>query len=123
MVTDATVQPVLRTSGILAEEIFQEVLRRLVRGLDPEQIYVFGSQTRGDASELSDIDLLVILADSELPRHTRETLAYNLLWGMTTPVDVIVLTRSEFQRGQHVKTSLAHTVRTEGMLLYERSQS
>lgn len=123
MVHDATVQSIPHSSDLLAENTFQEVLRRLVHGLDPEQIYLFGSQARSEAGELSDVDLLVILSDSELPPRTRETLAYDLLWGITMPVDVIVLTRSEFQRGQHVKTSLPHTVLTKGMLLYDRSQN
>ena len=67
---------------------------------------------------LSDIDLLLVLPDSDLPRHKRESLSYDLLWGLTTPVDVIVLTRAEFQRGCQVKSSLPSRVRAEGKLLY-----
>jgi predicted nucleotidyltransferase len=104
--------------GNVSPEILEEVVDRLAQGLHPEQIYLFGSQARAQAEEGSDIDLLVVVADSDLPRHRREALSYDLLWGLTTPVDVIVLTRAEFQRASQVKTSLASTVRTEGRILY-----
>jgi predicted nucleotidyltransferase len=99
-------------------ELLKEVVDRLARGLHPEKIYLFGSQARAQAEEGSDIDLLVVVPDSDLPRHRREALSYDLLWGLTTPVDVIVLTRAEFQRASRVKTSLASTVQAEGVILY-----
>ena len=104
-------------------EILEEVVDRLVQGLQPDRIYLFGSQARGQADEGSDIDLLLVVPDSDLPRHQREALSYDLLWGLTIPVDLIVLTRAEFQRGSRVRTSLPSTVQAEGELLYGRSQS
>ncbi len=99
-------------------EKLKEIVDRLVRGMEPESIYLLGSQARGQTDPGSDIDLLLILPDSDLPRHKREALSYDLLWGLTTPVDVIVLTKAEFQRGCRVKSSLPSRVRAEGKLLY-----
>ena len=96
-----------------------EIVERLVQGLHPEAIYLFGSQAKGNADEASDIDLLVVVPKSNLPRHRREALSYDLLWGVKTPVDLIVLTRSEFERGVRVKTSLPARVKREGVVLYE----
>ena len=104
----------------VSSESLKGIVDRLVQGLHPDRIYLFGSQARGQAGERSDIDLLVVIPDSDLPRHRREALSYDLLWGLTTPVDVIVLTRSEFQQASHVKTSLASTVQAEGRVLYGR---
>jgi predicted nucleotidyltransferase len=101
-------------------ELLKRVVDRLVQGLHPDRIYLFGSHARGQAREDSDIDLLVVVSDSDLPRHRREALSYDLLWGLKTPVDVIVLTQAEFQRASRVKTSLASTVRAEGEMLYGR---
>lgn len=95
-----------------------QIIDRLVTGLQPERIYLFGSRGSGQATPESDYDLLVILPESDIPRHQREALSYDLLWGLTTPVDVIVMTQDEFERKSHVKTSLAITVQTEGKLLY-----
>jgi len=105
----------------ISSESLKEVVDRLVRGLQPERIYLFGSQARGEADEGSDIDLLLVVPESDLPRHQREALSYDLLWGLTIPVDVIVLTRAEFERGSRVRTSLPATVQTEGKLLYGQS--
>ncbi len=99
-------------------ELIKEIVGRLAQGLHPERIYLFGSRARDQAGEDSDIDLLVVVPDSDLPRHQREALSYDLLWGLTTPIDVIVLTRAEFQRASRVKTLLAATVQAEGQVLY-----
>lgn len=99
-------------------ELLKEVVDRLVHGLRPDRIYLFGSRARGKAGESSDIDLLVVVPESDLPRHRREALSYDLLWGLTMPVDVIVLTQTEFQRASRVKTSLASRVQAEGKMLY-----
>jgi predicted nucleotidyltransferase len=101
-------------------ELLKGVVDRLVQGLHPDRIYLFGSHARGQAREDSDIDLLVVVSDSDLPRHRREALSYDLLWGLKTPVDVIVLTQAEFQQASRVKTSLVSTVRAEGEMLYGR---
>ena len=90
-----------------AEEL-QEVVRRLVDTMQPEQIYLFGSYARNtQIPGQSDIDLLVIVPDSDLPRHKREAHFYDTLWGLTTAVDLVALTREEFNRTRRVKTSLA----------------
>jgi predicted nucleotidyltransferase len=100
--------------------VLQEIVSRLAQGLQPERIYLFGSRSSGKARQGSDYDLLVVLPSSNLPRHRRETASYDLLWGLTVPVDVIVMTRAEFKRQAQVKTSLAATTRSKGIVLYER---
>jgi predicted nucleotidyltransferase len=99
-----------------------EVVSRLASGLKAESIYLFGSQASDLAGPGSDYDLLVVVPGSDLPRHQREAISYDLLWGLTIPVDVIVLTRAEFRRLSQVKTSLAATVKDKGILLYGDSQ-
>ena len=103
--------------------VLEDAVSRLVKGLKAERIYLFGSQARGDASQGSDYDLLVVVPRSKLPRHRREALSYDLLWGLTTPIDVIVLTRAEFNRSARVKTSLAATAKANGILLYDRPKA
>jgi len=105
---------------ITSTTTLDDIVSRLVHGLHPERIYLFGSQAHGEAVQGSDIDLLVIVPSSDLPRHRREALSYDLLWGLTAPVDVIVLTDEEFQRASKVKTSIAATAITRGKLLYAR---
>jgi predicted nucleotidyltransferase len=105
-------------STIGSTSALNEVVSRLAKGLQAEQIYLFGSHASGAAGPESDYDLLVIVPRTDLPRHKREAISYDLLWGLTIPIDVIVLTRAEFQRHAQVKTSLAATVKSKGILLY-----
>ena len=100
------------------DEILQEIINRLVLGLCPERIYLFGSRSRKEADEDSDFDLMVVLPNSDLPRYQRESQAYDLLWGLITPVDVIVLTYKEFQNASKLKSSLVYKVKTQGKLIY-----
>ena len=102
----------------LASKALEQIVDRLVDGLHPDQIYLFGSQARGQTTKDSDFDLLVVVPESDLPRHQREAYSYDLLWGLTTPVDVIVLTKDEFDRTSQVKTSLASTVKAHVEILY-----
>lgn len=103
--------------------VLKDIVARLANGMPVEQIYLFGSQAAGYAGADSDYDLLLVLPRSSQPRHRRETKAYDLLWGLTTPVDVIVLTRAEFRRMEKVKTSLAAITKKSGILLYERPKA
>ena len=97
-----------------------EIVDRLVRGLDPEQIFLFGSYSKEtQIVGESDIDLLVVLPTSNLPRYQREEQSYDLLWGLTKAVDLVVLTSKEFSFAAEVKTSLPHYVEKEGILIYE----
>ena len=104
--------------NIEAPNKVEQLVNRLVNRLKPTAIYLFGSQARGDASANSDYDLLVILQSSSLPRHERETTAYDALWGLQTPADVVVLTTAEFEEDQQVSTSLSATALREGALVY-----
>ena len=105
-------------TSTLRGEFLDEIVARLVEGLKPDQIYLFGSQASDKAGPDSDFDLLVVVSESTLPRYQREKISYDLLWGLQTPVDVIVLTQEEFQRSTQVKTSLASSARDHGKRLY-----
>ena len=110
------------TSIATIPSALDEVVYRLAKGLQAERIYLFGSQASGLAEPGSDYDLLVVLPRSDLPRHQREAISYDLLWGLTIPVDVVVLTRAEFRRLAQFKTSLAAIAKAKGILLYGKSQ-
>jgi len=95
-----------------------EVVRRLVDAYQPLRIYLFGSHARGEAGPDSDYDLLLVVPDEAPPERLRGRLAYEVLWGVGTAVDVIVWTRSHFESRRSVVASLAGTVLREGKLLH-----
>jgi len=104
--------------NIQVSTVLDQLVHRLVDHLQPKSIYLFGSQARGDANPKSDYDLLIVVPESSLPRHQRETKAYDALWNLSYPAELVVLTTAEFEQAQQIVTSLASTVLKEGTLLY-----
>jgi predicted nucleotidyltransferase len=101
-----------------AAAAIEEARKRLVQALHPERIILFGSHAWGTPGPDSDLDLLVIVADSDLPPHKRAQQAYRSLFGLGVPCDVIVQTRAETNRLNAVTTSLTHKALTEGQVLH-----
>jgi predicted nucleotidyltransferase len=99
------------------EELAQAV-QRLVQAFHPERIYVFGSQARGTPRPDSDIDLLVVVPSSNLPGYRRDQEAYQALGWHSLPLEIIVMTRAEFDERLPALASLPATVAREGRLLY-----
>ncbi|MBI4495051.1 MAG: nucleotidyltransferase domain-containing protein [Chloroflexi bacterium] len=105
----------------LQEENAREVagaVERLVDALHPERIYVFGSWARGEASPDRAIELLVLVSHSDLPPHRRDQEATRVLGSPLVPIDLLVVTRKEFQRRSRAEASLPGTVLREGRTLY-----
>ncbi|MGH7430182.1 MAG: nucleotidyltransferase domain-containing protein [Candidatus Methylomirabilaceae bacterium] len=95
-----------------------EVVRRLVAAYRPERIYLFGSAARGDRRADSDYDLMVVVADDAAPERRGSARAYDALWGLRVAADVLVWTRTAFDRRTHLRASLPATILREGRLLH-----
>jgi len=93
-------------------------VHRLVEVFQPDRIYVFGSQARGTARPDSDIDLLVIVPSSDQPGYRRDQDAYRVLGWHNLPLEILVMTRMEFEERLPAAASLPATVVREGRLLY-----
>jgi uncharacterized protein len=94
------------------------MVRRLVAGFQPEQIILFGSYAWGEPTEDSDIDLFVIVPDSDERPINRMQRAHRCLIGMGLAKDILVKTRAEAERYRHVGASLEHKVFADGRVLY-----
>ena len=101
-------------------EAIAEIVSRLVEYYQPERIYLFGSEARGDASSDSDLDFCVVLPDEAPIELFRDGGIYSLLRGMGYPKDVVPWRRSDFDaRAMRVRASLPATIVREGRLLYD----
>ena len=101
-----------------SDPVLSEMVGRLVEAFHPDQIYLFGSQARGEGGVNSDYDLMVIVSHSDLPGYRRDQMAYRVLLGLGVAKDVLVWTREEFDRRLHLPASLPATIAREGKLLY-----
>jgi len=55
---------------MLSSEQIEELSRRIIREFDPDRIVLFGSYAQGEATNKSDVDLLVV-AQTSLPTRRR----------------------------------------------------
>ena len=99
-------------------ELLEQITQKLVATLNPEQIILFGSHAYGEPNEDSDIDLLIIVSQSNEPRYRRSRLAYRALRGIGVPTDVIIMTQEEVKRKVNVRSSLISRVIHDGKVLY-----
>jgi uncharacterized protein len=106
------------TKQPVVPEASRIIAQRLSAALHPDAIYLFGSHARGNPSEDSDLDFMVIVPESNQSRYLRSVEARRLVGDITTPKDIVVLTRKEWQEEQRVVCSLASAVRREGILLH-----
>jgi uncharacterized protein len=94
------------------------IVDTLLQTFQPERIYVFGSRARGTPGHHSDVDLLVVVADTgEFPHHLAQE-AYRVVGHHILPLDIMFMSRREFDWRADVATSLPATVLREGRLLY-----
>lgn len=91
---------------------------QLATALAPQEIHLFGSHARGDATADSDIDLMVVVESSDEPRYRRATRAYRAATDHSRPRDILVWTRDEWARGLSNPASLPATIAREGRRLY-----
>jgi len=104
------------------EESIAEITRRLIEFYQPERIYLFGSQARGDAGADSDLDFLVVIPDDFPPEKLRGGQIYTKLSGLGVAADIVPWRRTDFDgRAAYVRASLPATVVREGRLLYDSS--
>ncbi len=100
------------------DQVLPEIVRRLRDVLNPAAIYLFGSSATGNPGSESDIDLLVVVNESDQSFFERGAIAYRALRGIAVPIDVQVYTKDEFEPRANLPVSFERTVRTTGKILY-----
>lgn len=102
------------------EMVLQEMTGRLVAEFDPDQVILFGSHAWGVPTEASDVDLFVVVSESNDRPLARARRALACLEGLDVSKDVLVRTRAETDKYRHVYASLESQVLEKGRVLYER---
>jgi predicted nucleotidyltransferase len=101
------------------QSLLDEVANRPAQEFHPEGIWLFGSHARGTPDEGSDLDLFVVVSESDEPPVERMRRAHRCLRGLGIAKDVLVKTRAEFDRSRALPSTLDHLVFHRGRKLYE----
>lgn len=100
--------------------LLQEMTRRLVNEFDPEQVILFGSYAWGKPNQDSDVDLMVIVSESDETEYQRMVRGLHALRDKIVPTDVFIKTRAEFDRYKEVYASLECLIAEQGIVLYDQ---
>ena len=107
----------------VTEEVLEQMVRAIVREVDPEAIYLFGSYARGQAGPDSDVDLLVIEREPFGPGHPRLAEMARLrraLSAFRVPKDILVFSKDEVDYWRDSLNHITSRCRREGRVLYGR---
>lgn len=100
------------------ESVIKEAVNRLVEKFKPYKVILFGSQAEGRADARSDVDFLVLC---DVNKNRRE-LALEMdrsLYGLSLPVDIVILTPDEFEIDRTIPGTIARPASLHGKVLYD----
>ena len=105
-------------TNLQIEQLLLDITNRLINEFRPENIFLFGSHVWGTPHKDSDLDLLVIVTDSNLSSTKRSSIAYRCLREIPYPLDILVKTRKEIEKFAQIPLSLEHQILHKGRCLY-----
>lgn len=98
---------------MIDEETIREAAGRLVAAAPGAEVVLFGSHARGDATDRSDLDLLVIAPEVENTSAESVRLRRELR-GMGLAVDLVVMRRRDVDEWRDVAGSFVRAALAEG---------
>jgi len=105
---------------MLKKNKINEIATQIVKAVNPQKIILFGSYARGHETDESDLDLLIIIKNTDLPPYKRSRIIRKYLRGITdVPRDIVVYTQKEIEEWASVKFSFISNILTYGKTLYE----
>jgi predicted nucleotidyltransferase len=99
----------------------ETVARRILDGMQADEVWVFGSRARGDHQPESDLDLLVLVPESSEARHVRSRRARGIVADVPRPMDICVVTRREWNSQCRIANTLPFLAQREGRILAKRN--
>jgi len=104
--------------NMIAEATIQEAVKLLKEAANPVKIILFGSYARGDITEKSDLDFLVIEKELKVRRMEMIRLS-DVLRPLRIPVDVLVASEKVFNEWADTPGTVLYEAAKEGKVLYE----
>jgi predicted nucleotidyltransferase len=103
---------------MISSEQIQRAVERLVAASNPSKVILFGSYARGDATEDSDLDLMVI--EHEVTNQLEEMVRLrNEMGHISVGVDLLVYSDSEASRRSQVPGTVLYWAFKEGRVMYD----
>lgn len=101
------------------DAILKEIIRRILEGVEPDKIILFGSRAKGECPKWSDYDICILKSDAT-NKGDLEKRIYLKLFGIGVPVDIIVETPERFEQLKGNKFLIYHEIAKYGRIVYEK---
>lgn len=105
------------------QTIVETKLNWVLSHSEPVQVWLVGSAARGEMTDGSDVDLILVFPDEKKLLEGRKTLHITRPLAGDWPQDLIYLTQMGWLEGQAKGGGLVWLAQTEGKLLFDRSKN
>jgi len=106
---------------MLTQEQIQAAADRIAAALHPKKIILFGSYARGDATEHSDLDLMVVDAQTD-NTFNASVLGRRAVGDVGIGVDVVAFEGATVQEHAEWQSNLIYWALKEGKVLYDAAR-
>jgi uncharacterized protein len=96
----------------------------IVETMQPKKIYLFGSYANGIPNENSDLDILIEVEKSDLPKVKRNLEVWTVMDSykeLHFPKDIFIFTTQEMNDWKDLKNSFINNALYQSKKLYERN--
>ncbi|MCY7292820.1 MAG: nucleotidyltransferase domain-containing protein [Ferruginibacter sp.] len=96
----------------------------IVQTMQPEKVYLFGSYAHGVPNEDSDLDILIEVEKTDLPKVERNLEVWSAMdkyKQLHFPKDIFVFTTEEMNEWKDLKNSFINNALYQSKTLYERN--
>ena len=116
------------TFVIMTIETLEHKIIDCFKSLNAEKIILFGSMAYGTPDTDSDVDILIVTSDNNIPANLGEFLKLKKAYSDALneirdnyPVDLILHTRPMYQKFIEHGSSFSREILTRGKVIYERN--
>ena len=96
------------------DPVLKQAVEALAEVFQLEKVFLFGSRAKGDHSQDSDYDLLLVVEDTEEDRFMRELKGLALVRHLDASFDLFIYTKSEFDNWKNELSSIPETAMNTG---------
>ena len=102
---------------MIDEKKIDAIKNKIVNTVSPETIILFGSYAKGEPTEESDLDIVVIW-DSDFNPHKRNLFLSRLFPGRDFSLDIFAFTKGEAEKLKNVKGTILYEAFHYGKVIY-----
>lgn len=97
----------------------KNIIHYAVQVTEPEEVILFGSMANGTADVFSDVDLLIIV-ENAIGKKEAIARIKNHVTQFSLKTDVLIYSRSEFEREITVTNSFLSAIKKTGKIVYKK---